>query len=119
MTSVGDAGQSSFPIQRKWQRHQLQVEVSVNTQVPARVVRCLGQGSELNGGGLTLEADIDLKVADQIVIRFTPPGCNESMSFRCFVRNLNEHRYGLEFIVENDADYLNTGRLQEGLARQG
>jgi len=119
MTSVGVAAQSPFPIQRKWRRHPLQVEVWITTQIPARVTRYLARGSELNGGGLAVEADIDLKIAQQVLVRFTPPGCNEPMNFRCFVRNRNENRYGLEFIAENNDDYLNTGRLQESLARQG
>ena len=78
----------------------------------------IGRGSALNEGGLAVDANIDLGIAEQVLIRFTPPGSSESMGFRCFVRNRQGSRYGLEFITENDSDYLNTGRLQELLAKK-
>ena len=116
MTTVAVSASSSFSVLRKWRRHPIQVDVLLSTQIPARKVRCTGRGTELNGGGLAVEADIDLEIAEQVVVCFTLPGCDKPLSFRCFVRNRNGKRYGLEFIAENDSDYLNTGRLLESLA---
>ena len=59
---------------------------------------------------------MDLAVDDQVAVEFTPSYSPTPVSFRCFVRNCNGHRYGLEFITENDADYMKTGELQEALA---
>jgi len=41
---------------------------------------------------------------------------HESVTFPLFRAHRKGNRYGLEFIAENDADYMNTGELQEGLA---
>ncbi len=38
------------------------------------------------------------------------------MAFRCFVRNREGNRYGVEFITENDEDYRNAAELQAMLA---
>jgi hypothetical protein len=103
--------------QRRWPRYRVDIPVVIITQKPVRLVTCEGRGTDLNGGGLAVEAPIELATDDQVAVEFTPPNRTESVSFRCFVRNRNGNRYGLEFIAENDADYVKTGELQEGLER--
>jgi hypothetical protein len=75
-----------------------------------------GKGTDLNCGGLAVRADIDLAIGAQIAVEFTPPYSDQPISFRCFVRNRNGNRYGVEFITENDEDYRKAGELQERLA---
>jgi len=102
---------------RRWPRYRVDIPVVIITPRPIRIVTCEGRGTDLNAGGLAVEASIDLVTGDQVAVEFTPPNCTESVSYRCFVRNRNGNRYGLEFIAENDADYVKTGELQEGLER--
>lgn len=92
------------------------VQVRVTTQGPTRSVVCDGQGVDISGGGLALMLNLDLPVGAQIGIEFTPPHSQQPLVLRCFVRNRDGNRYGVEFITENDEDYRKTGELQVGLA---
>ena len=92
------------------------VQVRLTTEGPTRVVACEGQGTDISGGGLAVRADIDLPVGAQVGVEFTPPYSDQSMIFRCFVRNRDGNCYGVEFITENDEDYRKAGELQAGLA---
>ena len=42
-----------------------------------------------------------------------PPNSKQSMTCSCFVRDRSSHRYSVEFITENDADYRNAAELQD------
>jgi PilZ domain len=114
MTTIGEPSLNTSI--RKWPRYRVDIPVLVTAQRPVKTATCHGRGSELNGGGLAVEVATELVVEDQVEIEFTPPHSSEPVTFRCFVRNRNGNRYGLEFIAENDLDYVNTGELQEGLA---
>ena len=92
------------------------VQVRLTTQGPTKVVACEGHGTDIRGGGLAVSADIDLSVGAQVGVEFTPPYSDQSMTFRCFVRNRKGNLYGVEFITENDEDYRNAGKLLAGLA---
>jgi len=116
MANNGAAPSWSGP-ERRWPRYRVDIPVVIITQGPVRVVTREGRGMDLNVGGLAVVAPIELATGDQVAVEFTPPNCTGSVSFRCFVRNRNGNRYGLEFIAENDADYVKTGELQEGLER--
>ena len=110
---------STTPVtKRRWRRFEVDISVQVRftTQGPTRVVACEGQGTDISGGGLAVTADIDLPVGAQVGVEFTPPHSEQPMIFRCFVRNRDGHRYGVEFITENDEDYRKAGELQAGLA---
>ena len=103
---------------RRWPRFDVDipVQVRVTTQGPTRVAACEGQGMDISGGGLAVRVDIDLPLDAQVGVEFTPPFSDEPMIFRCFVRNRDGNRYGVEFITENDEDYRKAGELQAGLA---
>jgi len=112
------AGNRDYKSKRRWPRYavDMPVEVRVTTQGPTRVVSCQGQGTNLSCGGLAVTADIDLPIDAQIGVEFIPPYSDQPTKFRCFVRNRDGIRYGVEFITENDDDYRKAGELQEGLA---
>jgi PilZ domain len=103
---------------RKWTRFavDMSVEVRVTTQGPTRVAACEGHGTDISVGGLAVTADIDLPVGAQVGVEFTLPYSDQSLIFRCFVRNRHGNCYGVEFITENDEDYRKTGELQAILA---
>ena len=102
---------------RKWPRFavDMSVEVRMTTQGPTRVLACEGHGTDISVGGLAVTADIDLPVGAQVGVEFTLPQSDQSLIFRCFVRNRDGNCYGLEFITENDDDYRKTGELQQHL----
>ncbi|HVM91502.1 MAG TPA: PilZ domain-containing protein [Terriglobales bacterium] len=119
-------GQSAAPLkeeidyvaQRRWPRYYvgMTVQVRVTTQGPTKVVTWKGQGTDISAGGLAVTVDSDLPNDGQVGVEFTLPYSDRRMSFRCFVRNRDGNRYGLEFITENDEDYRNAGELQAALA---
>jgi hypothetical protein len=74
-----------------------------------------GRGSELNCGGMALTVDVALSIGDQISVEFTPASAGEPITVRCFVRNGQGSRYGLEFIAENDADYGSVSQIESVL----
>jgi hypothetical protein len=104
--------------ERRWPRFKanIAVQVRVTTQGPTRTVACEGQGADISAGGLALTLDLNLPVGTQIGVEFTPPYSEHPLMFRCFVRNRDGNRYGVEFITENDEDYRKAGELQIGLA---
>lgn len=109
---------SALVAKRKWQRFavDMPVEVRLTTQGPTRVVACEGHGTDISVGGLAVTADIDLPLGAQVGVEFTLPNSDQSMIFKCFVRNRHGNCYGVEFITENDDDYRKTGELQVILA---
>ena len=79
-----------------------------------KITAVRGRGAELNCGGMTVYAGVELSVGDQVAIEFTPPYpySGQPIKVRCFVRDGHGGRYGLEFITENDADYDGIGQLE-------
>ena len=77
-------------------------------QKPMKAVIVPGRGSELNHGGMTVYAGIELAVNELVSVAFTPPHCGESMTFQCVVRDRNGYTYGVEFIHDKSAcDHVN------------
>ncbi len=104
-----------YPISRRWPRHKIDVPVSVLPHTPTKTVAVEGLGSDLNCGGMTLFAGIELSVGDQVGLEFTLLQAGHPIAVRCFVRNGRSGKYGVEFITENDADYGSVGHLESFL----
>ena len=103
-----------FAAQRRWPRYcvGMTVQVQVTTQGPTRVATWKGRGTDISAGGLAVTVDSNLPIGSQVAVEFTLPCCDQAMAFRCFVRNRDGNRYGVEFITENDEDYRNAAELQ-------
>ena len=122
----GSSGQSAtqptksadFTAQRRWPRYcvGMTVQVRVTTQGPTRVVTWKGHGTDISCGGLAVTVDSNLPLGSQVGVEFTLPYSDQLMTFRCFVRNRDGNRYGVEFITENDEDYRHAAELQAELA---
>ena len=97
---------------RRWPRYKMDVPVRVIKQGVAKVSIVQGRGSELNNGGLAVFAGTELSIGEQVQVEFTPPYTGQPIRVRCFVRNRNGYRYGVEFITENDEDYENANRIE-------
>ncbi|HYL15368.1 MAG TPA: PilZ domain-containing protein [Terriglobales bacterium] len=111
--------ENEYPISRRWARHKVDVPVYVITHGPTKVAAVQGRGSDLNCGGMTLYAGIELGIGDQVGVEFTPPYSGRPITVRCFVRNGHGGTYGVEFITENDADYENVGQIESILRNVG
>lgn len=103
---------------RRWPRFSVDmpVQLTVRTQGPTKVLTWEGQGSDISCGGLAVTVKSDLPIGSQIRVDFALPNSTHPLSFRCFVRNREGQRYGVEFITENDEDYARAAELQSLLA---
>jgi hypothetical protein len=88
-------------------------------QRPSKVAIVEGRGSELNCGGMTVFAGIELSVPDQVEVEFTPPYSGKPIRVRCFVRSRCGYTYGVEFITENDTDYESVAQIESILKSMG
>jgi predicted RNA-binding Zn-ribbon protein involved in translation (DUF1610 family) len=96
-----------YPALRRWARYRAQMLTCLIAQKPTKAVIVTGRGSELNHGGMTVYAGIELAVNEQVRVTFTPPHCGESMTLRCVIRDRNGYTYGVEFIHdENTCDHV-------------
>ena len=120
--AAGDGGTTSAAHnnkeRRRWPRFavDIPVQVRITTREPTQIVAGDGHAIDLNGGGLALQTDIGLPIGAQIAVAFTPPLCEQPMTFRCFVRQRTGHRYRAEFVMENEGDYRKAGELRARLA---
>lgn len=104
---------------RRWPRYKVDVPVRVITQGATKVSIVSGRGSELNNGGMAVFAGTELAIGAQVMVEFTPPYSGHPIHVRCFVRNRNGYRYGVEFITESDDDYESVHQIETVLRSMG
>ncbi len=98
---------------RRWPRYMVEVPVRIHSDLPPRVAEA--QGTSLNAGGMAVSATIELAVGQQISVEFAPPGAQQAVTARCFIRNRASQTYGVEFIAETDSDYATIGEIGHSL----
>ena len=108
-----------YPIRRRWTRYKVDVPVRMIVQRPTKVAIVEGRGSELNCGGMSVFAGIELSVAGQVEVEFTAPYSGKPIRVRCFVRSRRGYTYGVEFITENDMDYESVAHIESILKSMG
>ena len=96
--------QSSFPVVRRWPRYKLNVPVRVISQKETKTVITPGRGTELNGGGLSVFAGVELAIDDVVEVEFTPPYSGEPIRVVCNIRNRQDYNYGLEFRMDAEEE---------------
>ncbi len=95
-----------YPALRRWARYHASLLTCLIAQRPRKAVIVPGRGSELNHGGMTVYAGIELAVNEHVRVTFTPPHCGESVTFQCVVRDRTGYTYGVEFVRdETGCDY--------------
>ena len=100
--------EAGYPAVRRWARYQAKMLTCLIAQKPMKAVIVSGRGSELNHGGMTVFAGVELAVVEQVRVSFTPPYCAETMTFQCVVRDRNGYTYGVEFIRdESTCNHIN------------
>jgi hypothetical protein len=95
--------EAGFPALRRWARYRAHMLTCLIAQKPMKAVIIPGRGSELNHGGMTVYAGIELSVNEQVKVTFTPPHSTELMTFHCVIRDRNGYTYGVEFIRDGAA----------------
>jgi hypothetical protein len=78
-----------------------------------------GRGNELNEGGMTVNAGVELDLGELVDVEFTPPYTGEPIRARAAVRNRNGYRYGLEFMMESPEDCEHVVEIRIALQAMG
>lgn len=104
---------------RRWPRYKLDVPVRLITQTPTKAAVVHARGKELNRGGMTVFAGVELCINEQVALEFTLPYAGHPIRVRSFVRNRSGYKYGVEFIAENETDSQDVGQLESILKALG
>jgi butyrate kinase len=89
---------------RRFRRYKLDVPVRVvvHTDEKTRIID--GRGTELNEGGMAVQAGVELELGDTVEVEFTPAYTGEPLRARAEVRNRSGYRYGFAFLLETPDD---------------
>ncbi len=110
---------SGYEVFRRWPRYRLDIPVRLVATKGDKVAIVQGRGNELNEGGLTLFAGIELAQDEPVSVEFTPPYAGGPIRVRCLVRNREHFRYGVEFMTESDEDKMNADQIRSVLRGYG
>jgi hypothetical protein len=89
---------------RRFQRYKLDVPVRVLKYTDEKIRIIDGRGNELNEGGMSVNAGVELDLKEMVEVEFTPPYTGVPLRVRATVRNRTGYRYGLEFMMESPED---------------
>lgn len=89
---------------RRWPRLHLDVPIRVIVHRPTKTRVIVGRGNELNEGGMSLTAGVELRPGDDTEIEFTPPYSGVPIRIRSVVRNRAGYRYGMEFVAADEQE---------------
>ena len=104
---------------RRFRRYKLDVPVRVLKHTDEKVRYIDGRGNELNEGGMTVNAGVELDLGELVDVEFTPPYTGEPIRARAVVRNRNGYRYGLEFMMESPEDCERVVEIRIALQAMG
>ena len=65
--------ETGYPALRRWARYKASLLTCLIAQKQRKSVIVPGHGSELNHGGMTVYAGIELAVNERVSVAFTPP----------------------------------------------
>ena len=104
---------------RRWKRYKLDVPVRVivHSRMKTKIVD--GRGNELNEGGLSVAAGVELQIGDRVDIEFTPPYSGEPVRARADVKDRSGYSYGMEFLLLEPEDIENVMQIRSALQGMG
>lgn len=76
----------------------------------------VGRGNDMSEGGVLVFAGMELKTGDEVAIEFTPPFASGPVRARGLVRHRRGYNYGIEFLLDSEADKEQTEKFR-GLLR--
>ncbi len=82
---------------RRWPRYDVLTPVRVLVHTDTGFEPATGRGTQLNEGGMTLFATLQLALGQEILIELMPACSDEPIRVPCQVRNRCCYTYGLEF----------------------
>ena len=112
-------GPQLYPTARRWPRYKLDIPLRVVTTSGDKVKLVEGRGNELNEGGLTVFAGVELAIGQEIAVEFTPAYSGTPIRARCVVRHRKGYKYGVELLLQNDEDHGNAERIRAVLLGYG
>lgn len=112
-------GPQHYSKARRYPRYKLDIPVRVIVNKEDKVKLVHGRGNELNEGGLTVFAGIELTVGEEIAVEYTPAYSGTPIRARAVVRDRRGYKYGLELLLETNEDMENAGRIRAILQGYG
>jgi len=112
-------GPLSYAKVRRWPRYKLDIPVRVVVTKQGKVKLVEGRGNELNEGGLTVFAGIELAIGEQIAVEYTPAYSGAPIRARVVVRDRRGYKYGVELLQETDEDRDSAERIRAVLQGYG
>jgi hypothetical protein len=112
-------GLQTYAKPRRWPRYKLDIPVRVIATKEGKVKLVQGRGNELNEGGLTVFAGIELSLGEEIAVEYTPAYSGSPIRARAIVRDRKGYKYGAELLVETDSDLQNAERIRAILQSYG
>jgi hypothetical protein len=91
--------QADLEAQRRWERHHFHVPVRVIHQSPLHRTEVVGRGSELNEGGICVQAFAELAISDLVELEFSPTSSGLPVRLHGVIRSRLNHQYGVEFLT--------------------
>ncbi len=108
-----------YPIPRRFPRYRLNVPVRAVVEKTEKVVIVQGRGDELNEGGMSIFAGVEVPVGGHLAVEFTPPYSGTPIRVRCVVRDRRGYNYGVEFLLESDSDHERVADIRAALRGMG
>ncbi len=105
----------SRPNRRRWHRLPLNIPVRMVIHRPSKLDSINTSGSQLNEGGMSVYAGIDMQSGEQVTVEFTPPSGTDDLRLWAVVRNRHTDFYGLEFLAENTGERMQVERYRAQL----
>jgi hypothetical protein len=87
---------------RRFRRYDFHMSVTLTTKTGDQKIS--GSGTGLNEEGITVYAEGEFAVGDELKVEFTPPFFNAVVNLTAVVRNRNGNRHGMEFVGTDDAE---------------
>jgi hypothetical protein len=119
MATEPNASRSAFAVPRRFVRYKLDVPIRVIVDRSDKTVVMEGRGMELNEGGLTVLAGLELHIGSEIDIEFTPPYRSMPIRVRALVRDRSGYFYGVEFIPLTPDEIERVGSIRQILKAMG
>lgn len=112
-------GTQPYAKARRWPRYKLDIPVCIVVTKDGKVRLVQGRGNELNEGGLTIFAGIELAMGEEIAVEYTPAYSGTPIRARAVVRDRKGYKYGVELRMETEEDFENAGRIRAVLHGYG
>src|SRR5689334_19407564 len=112
----GPSSSQERAVFRRWQRYRLNVPIRLVYTHDGTSKIMSGRGNDVSEGGVLVFAGIELKTCDEVSIEFTPPFSAGPVRAKGIVRHRRGYNYGIEFLMETEADKEQAERFR-GLLR--